>query len=160
MELREIEDEAREHDEQSADIALEVEHHQEKARHLEETVQALREAQQEVDSEGLRGALEQAEAAKQATEDRMQELREQKEEILQENARMQEQCDEAFARKIQAAEKLPFLQQGMRAASPEADVASGFYDQMQSALEEDMNRTAQASRDLKEVRTRLESLEI
>ena len=47
----------------------------------------LKEAQAQVDSEGLRGALKEAEDAKQATEQRLVELREQREELLAQNAR-------------------------------------------------------------------------
>ena len=39
-------------------------------------------------------------------------------------------------------------------------MASEFYDRMQSALEGDMNRTAMGSRDLQEVRARLERLDL
>jgi chromosome segregation ATPase len=160
MELREVEDEAREHDEKAEDMTREVEDHKEKADQLEEAVQALREAQQEIDSEGVRGALAQAEQAKQATEERLTELRTQKEDLLTRNAEMQDQCITAFERKKQAVEKMPFLQQRMRAEDPDADVASGFYKQMETALEEDMNRTAGATRDLENVRVRLEQLDL
>ena len=160
MELREIESETKEQAEKSSDMAVEIADHQEKARHLEATVGALKEAQAQVDSEGLRSALQEAEAAKQSTGERLQELREQREDLLAQNERMQAQCREAFERKRKALEKLPFLQQAGPGHSREANAASEFYDRMEAALEGDLNRTAQGSRDLEEVRSRLEKLEL
>ena len=159
-ELREIESEAADQQADVTDITLEVVDHKEQAEELAEAVAHIREAQRGLDSEGLRAALQDAQEAQKATEARLDELREQRDEMLRENERMQEQCREAGRRKREALEKMPMLRRGMRSGKPEADVASRFYERMQSELGEDLRRTEDAEMDLGAVRRQLDSLDL
>ncbi len=159
-ELREIEQEAMDQQADAADITLEVEDHKEQAEELAEAVAHIKEAQKSLESEGLRAALQDAQEAQQATEARLGELRERREGMLRENERMQEQCQEAGRRKREALEKMPLLRRGTRSGRPEADVASPFYERMQSELGEDLRRTEDAEMDLGAVRRQLDNLDI
>ena len=159
-ELREIEAEVAEQQVDVTDITLEVEDHREQAEELAEAVGHVKEAQKSLDSEGLRAALKDAQEAQRATESRLQELGEQRDGMLRENERMHEQCQEAARRKRDALEKMPMLRRGMRSARPEADVASRFYDRMQSEMGEDLRRTEDAAMELQAVRRQLDSLDL
>ena len=159
-ELREIEQEVADQQGDVTDIAMEVVDHREQTEELAEAVAHVKEAQKSLDSEGLRAALQDAQEAQRATESRLQELGEQRDGMLRENERMQEQCQEAARRKRDALEKMPMLRRGMRSARPEADVASRFYDRMQSEMGDDLRRTEDAAMELQAVRRQLDSLDL
>ena len=159
-ELTEIERETLEQETDAADISQEVEDHQEQARELEEAVSHLKAAQAKIGSEGLSHALQEAQDARRATDERLEDLRELRDEMLRRNQEMDQECREAVERKQQALEKLPLLLRGMRSAKREAQSATPFYENMQRELEDDLRRTQDAEQDLQHVRRALESLDI
>jgi len=159
-ELTEIERETLEQETDAADISQEVEDHQEQARELEEAVSHLKAAQEKLGSEGLSHALQEAQDARRATEERLEELREQRDEMLRRNQEMDDQCREAAGRKQHALEKLPLLLRGMRSSKREAQSATPFYENMQREMEDDLRRTQDAEQDLQHVRRALENLDI
>ncbi|MDE2104225.1 MAG: hypothetical protein KGL39_43715 [Patescibacteria group bacterium] len=160
MELREVEQETREQDDRSEDIAREVEDHKRDMDQLEQAVGALREAQASVDSEGLQSALREADQARQAAEQRLDELREQREEMMRRNDEIADQCHRSLDRKREAMRRLPLLREGQRAGVPGANAALTFYEKMESAMTEDMQRTESALEEVGAVRGRLEALDI
>lgn len=159
-ELSEVERETQEQETDVADITQEVEDHHEQARELEEAVAHLKAAQDKMGSEGLSHALQEASDAQRATEERLEDLREQRETMLRQNEEMSLQCREASGRKQQALEKMPRLMRGMRSNKQEAQGASPFYEQMRTEMEDDLHRTQEAEYELQHVRRALEALDI
>lgn len=159
-EIWEIERETDEQQEHVQDMALEIEDHRERARQLAEVVADLKAAQGAVGSDGLRTALVDAEAAERAAQERLEDLREQRDAMLRENEQMQARVDETNRRKIEALHKIPLLQKAMRSNDPEANPAGRFYERMEVELNEDVRRSDDASADLEDVRAKLQALDL
>src|ERR1051326_8168943 len=157
MELKEIEAEAREQQDDVADIALEVENHKQHADRLEAAVHALLEAQLAINSEGVRRALDHANEAKFSTRVRLDELREQRADLRERNRELQQKCAFALEKKREALEKLPFLLWGQESTLPPGDPGFDHYKHMNEMLQEAIHRTFRALEDLKEVDKRLEA---
>ncbi|MDE2104224.1 MAG: hypothetical protein KGL39_43710 [Patescibacteria group bacterium] len=159
MEIREIENEVKEQQDDTADIALEVEQHRRHAEQLEVAVHALLEAQSTVDSEGVRKAIDHATEATYATYQRVQELREQRDSMLERNTDLSNRCATALDRKRKALEHLPHLHWGHTTVMP-ADPKFSIYTSMEDTLRESIDRVGRAHADLADIRRRLEGLEL
>jgi hypothetical protein len=159
--IREIETEVQEQAEGTADISFEVARHKEQALQLETAVVTLLSAQQHVDSEGIRRAIDEASTARYATEERLSELRQDRDSLLERNDELQQLCQASVEKLQDALSKLPHLTWGTASGSiAPGEVGFSTFGVMQSSLNETLQRTANAQSELKAIRRRLEELPI
>lgn len=160
MELREIESEVAEQRDDVADISLEVETHKAHAERLEAAVHALLEAHAVVQSDGVQRAIDHAMDAKYATDNRLSELRMQKEDLLERNHDLQERCGTALDRKRYALEKLPVLHWAEASTLKPGDPSFSLFASMSQMVHEAIAGVEAAYNDLRAIQSLLEGLPI
>lgn len=159
--IREVESEVQEQTEGTADISYEVARHKEQALQLEAAVMTLLAAQEHVDSEGIRRAIDEASTARYATEERLSELRQEKEALLERNEELQRVCAASLTTLQNTLGKLTQLAWGQANGSiAPGETGIDTFGVIQSSVKETVQRTAAAHSQLKDIRSRLESLPI
>jgi DNA repair exonuclease SbcCD ATPase subunit len=154
MELRDIEIEAKEQQEQAEGLKYEIEQHKERVEKLERLIQEIRASAQELRSEELTHAEIAAQRAKAETERRLSEAREQKDKLLQENQRLTEKIFEAQEKRKEALEKVQVL---MMLSPP--DEIGAHIQTVYDSLWLDWNRLVSTYAELAEIRKKIESLD-
>ncbi len=176
MELRELEQEAKAQREEIAVIEYEVEGHSEEVLWLEEAVGDMEVASQLVNSPRLDQAMKAAFQAHAATEERLETLRAERDEMRLRNQELQERCRTSAARKQEALGKIRLLMRlrsnssssgssqstSSRSASSRsaASDAQPHYARMAEALEYELESTAKAVHELEIYQERLEGINL
>lgn len=154
-ELQDLEHEATEEQEQADEMNKEVEQHKDRVEKLNNLVQQLK--SEDVQSDELRHAELTAERAKQDTERRVNEIREKKEDLLEENHQLAQTILRANEGRSEAMRKVG-LMEAVSANAPgeiRAELQS-IYD----SLNLDQGHLARAESEVLEARKKLEAIDV
>jgi chromosome segregation ATPase len=154
-EIQDIEREAKEEQEQAGEMNKEIEQHKERVQKLNELIQHLR--GQDVQSDELKHAEMSAERAKQGTDQRLAEIKEKKEKLLEENRQLAQTVLKANAGRRQAMDKVAMMQAVSGDAPGEIRAT---LQSMQDSLNLDQGHLARAESELAETRKKLEAMDV
>jgi len=155
LELSDVEDEAKEQNEQAEEMKGEIEKHNENAARLEAALGDIRASGQEIGSDEMKKAEASAEKAKGEIQQSLKEIRQRRDELLMENKELAGKVLKVNDGRRQAQHKVAVIMAG--GASGE------FRNQVESineSLTKDLANLAHAETDLADARKRLESLDV
>ncbi|MGH9931922.1 MAG: hypothetical protein ACREA9_22205 [Pyrinomonadaceae bacterium] len=155
LELSDVENEAKEQNEQADEMKGEVEQHKERAARLEAALRDIKASSQEIGSDEMKKAEASAEKAKGEIEKSLKEIKHRRDELLLENKELAGKVLKVNDGRRQAQHKVAALMAG--GASGE------FRNQVESinqSLTKDLANLAHAETDLADARKRLESLDV
>ena len=154
-EIQDIEYEAKEEQEQADEMNKEIEQHKDRVEKLDELVRQFK--GQEVQSDELRHAAISAERAKQGTERRLDEIKEKKQKLLEDNEQLTQTVLKANEGRRHAKEKVALMEAVSSDAPGEIRAT---LQSMHDSLSLDQGHLARAESELVEARKKLEAMDV
>lgn len=146
MRLEEIEQKKNEEQEKADTFRKEAADHKQRIHRLEQLASELQESISDVDSEGARDAIRQAEESTRESERQLEELRQDKERLLQENAELCERSMQSIEKRQKALERMESMcMLNDSARSPEI---GAMVNNMGKAIENDLQLLDDVLREL------------
>ena len=155
LELGDVEKEAQEQHEEADKMKTEIKEHREQVAKLEEALKALRASGQEIGSDEQRRAEASAEKAKGEVEQRLKEIKHDRDEMLLKNKELGGKVIKVLDGRRQAQSKVLTI----LATGASGEFRSQMED-MNESLKKDLANLAHAEDDLADARKRLESLDV